>query len=303
MSQRLRNFVFTINNYTEEDEQQLANLDTKYMIYGYEIGKKGTAHLQGYIVLNNQTRFNTIKETLKRAHIEPRKGTHEQALEYCKKGGKYKETGSFKPGERTDLDRVREDCQFNNPMREITTYGNLQQISVAKQYLTYNEQPRDWKPEVIWICGPSGCGKSRYARELTDKDKLFIKNDESKWWDGYDSHEHIIIDDFRGSWWPLVYTLSLLDRYEKRIEIKGGFRQLKATKIIITAIRKPEQEYTFGKDEPCEQLLRRIDKTLIWDRIKESFVSEVRVSEVAGNTIPPPIEVKFMEFAKNPMIL
>lgn len=280
MSQRLRNFVFTLNNWTEDERVLLSQtIPYKYLIYGREKGEKGTNHLQGYCVLRTQRRFEAIKKMIPRAHIEGRKGTHEQAKKYCMKEGDFVELGEFNQGDRTDLDETRERCTEEKPMREITTVSSYQQINIALKYLSYNETKRDFKPNVIWIYGPSGSGKSRMARTLVTNDDVYTKNDDSKWWDGYDAHENVIIDDFRGSWWKVTEMLSLLDRYEKRVEVKGGFRQFKPKTIIITSIRPPQEEYTFGKNEPCQQLLRRIDKIIQID-------SEVKVSEVGGSTMP-----------------
>jgi hypothetical protein len=288
MTQRIRNFCFTINNPEEEDERQLHKLNFKYLIYGVEFGKEETRHLQGYCVMNSGIRFETLKKQITRAHIEKRKGTHEQASNYCKKDGVFKEFGECKQGERTDLDNIREMCiNETQPMKEITMVGNNQQINTAIKCLTYNEPVRNWKPEVIWYYGESGCGKTRRAYEETDPDKLYVKNESSKWWDGYDGHEHVIIDDFRGNWWDLPEMLSLLDRYRKQVEVKGGWRQFKPRKIIITSIRHPKYEYTFGKQEPSKQLIRRIDKIIELSARGNTSGTEENGTEVVGNTIPP----------------
>ncbi len=78
----------------------------------------------------------------------------------------------------------------------------------------------------------------------------------------------MIIDDFRASWWPLTETLSLTDRYEKRIEVKNGMRQFKPRLIIFTCIHHWQVAYQnafqgiFGEArEESRQLGRRIDKT------------------------------------------
>jgi len=276
-----RNWCFTINNYSIDDILFLEGnkLNYSYIIFGLEVGENGTPHIQGYIEFNSVKRFTTIKSQLPKAHLETRRGKQEQAINYCKKDGDWLEYGEPKnQGERTDLDRVRE-MAIDGGMRAVTRTEGLQAIKVAKEFLTYNEEPRDWKPEVIWLYGPTGVGKSRVARELTDNEDVYIKNDGTKWWDRYDGHENVIIDDFRDSWWSLTEMLSLLDRYEKQVEIKGGWRQFKPKKIIITSAKAPQECYK-GVGEDITQLLRRIDDS--FDCVK-SHASEVE----EGNTILP----------------
>jgi len=50
--QRLRRFVFTLNNYTEEDEEALKEFaeTTQWFLMGKETGKNSTPHLQGSCV-------------------------------------------------------------------------------------------------------------------------------------------------------------------------------------------------------------------------------------------------------------
>lgn len=256
----LRNVCFTINNYSDEDIISMdiyLNRNCKYWVYGFEVGDNETPHIQGYLELKRQTKFATVKRALPKAHLESRRGTAQQAADYCKKEGNFEEGGEIsQQGLRGDLDRVRQEA-LDNGMRKVTEFGNLQQIKVAEKYLTYNEEGRDWKPEVFWIFGPSGCGKSRQARELCIDD-CYVKSSANKWWDGYDNHENVIIDDFRDAWWDLTYLLNLIDRYEFRIETKGGMRQFRARRIVITAPKHP-QEYYRNAGEDIRQLLRRID--------------------------------------------
>jgi len=53
---RFRNIVFTLNNYTDDEYNNLLNhKEFKYVIIGKEIGEKGTPHLQRYAELNIDT--------------------------------------------------------------------------------------------------------------------------------------------------------------------------------------------------------------------------------------------------------
>jgi len=259
MSQR--NWCFTLNNYTFEEQLRIEDIDCRYLTYGIEEGENGTPHLQGYIEFGKVIRFNSVKKLIgERAHIEKRRGTREQARDYCHKDGEYFEKGNWDmggQGTRNDLDTVRQ-LALEEGMRTVTASCNAQQIRVAEKFLTYNEEPRDWKPEVHWIYGPTGTGKTKLAMELTNPDDRYEKKNGSKWWNGYDNHEDVIIDDFRDSWWALTDMLSILDRYGHRVECKGGERQLRARKIIVTSAKAPEDCYK-GVGEDIQQLLRRID--------------------------------------------
>ena len=88
----LRKWCFTINNYTEEDEQNLLDKLTPdkvvYAIVGREKGESGTPHLQGYVYFKRRLNMSTPKARLgKTAHLEPARGTPEQNEQYCSKDG------------------------------------------------------------------------------------------------------------------------------------------------------------------------------------------------------------------------
>lgn len=273
----LRCVCFTLNNYTDEDLAHYANEIreiSSYLVIGFEIGEKGTPHFQGYLELKKPTRFSTLKKLMGRAHIERRYGSAKQASDYCKEDGDFVEFGEMREqGKRNDLDNVRETA-LDGGMRAVTEGKfNLQHIKIAEKFLSYCEEGRDWKPEVIWIWGPTGTGKSRRAREIVGDD-VYCKNEGNKWWDGYDGHEDVIIDDFRDSWWPITYMLALLDRYTFRVEYKGGMRQFRAKRIVITSAFPPENCYA-GTGEAINQLLRRLDTV-------QELVAQVPVAEVEG---------------------
>ncbi|AUM61801.1 Rep [Vegetivirus loriverwastis] len=260
---RVRAFIFTLNNYTPEEESQIQNIECEYLVYGHETGENNTPHLQGYIEFKNPRVFNTIANLIPRWHVEIRRGTALQAKNYCLKQDKnnFFEKGTFSTqGKRTDLDKIRT-IALEDGMRLVTQIGTLVQIQTAEKFLSYNEEPRDWLTKVIWIHGKTGSGKSRHAREILQNQDIYVKNNGTKWWTGYDAHEAVIIDDFRDSWWSLTEMLSLLDRYEKVVETKGAQRQFKPKTIIITCIYSPDTLYK-GTGEDIQQLLRRITEII-----------------------------------------
>jgi len=112
---RSRNWIFTLNNYTDADVEQLRELGgggrCLYLVFGRERGVGGTPHLQGYVRYPHAKLFSAVKHDVsERAHVQPARGTFAQASAYCKKELDFEEFGEGEPeqGRRTDLDRFRE---------------------------------------------------------------------------------------------------------------------------------------------------------------------------------------------------
>lgn len=280
-------WCFTCNNYKFSDIEAVLGCGWSYLVAGDEMGTSGTPHIQGYMEFKSVKLFKTLQKQLgPRFHLEQRKGTSKQASEYCKKENNYHEMGKMKKqGFRgTELDGVRSMVRSGG-LRQVTASCNLQQIGVAKAYLTYNEEPRDWKPHVSWFWGETDTGKSRHARTLFEGTDFWSKNKGTKWWCGYDAHENVILDDFRDTWMDFTDLLSLLDRYECTVECKGGSRQFRARKIIITCADHPKDTYKCSQEKK-EQLLRRIDVIQEFKKV----ASEVVASEVGGVILDPPTD-------------
>ena len=85
--------MLTLNNYSVEEEETIRNAPCAYMLFGRERGDEGTPHLQGYVHFKNEKSFKQLKALMPRAHVEARKGTIQQAIEYCQKEGDWEEHG------------------------------------------------------------------------------------------------------------------------------------------------------------------------------------------------------------------
>ena len=260
---RSRGFVFTINNYTDDDDVGLALLKamSDYLVVGKETGDEGTPHYQGYVYFKTLKAFKQIKECIPRAHIEAAKGNALQNREYCTKQGDFEEFGECpKQGKRNDLEVAYQVVKETSKMKEVVALmPNFQAIKCAEAYLKYHEAPRDWKPEVRWYYGATGAGKTRFAREWLGEE-TYTCLDSSKFWEGYDGHESVLIDDFRKDFCKFHVLLRILDRYEFRVEVKGASRQLRAKKIAITCPFHPRLVYETRED--VGQLIRRIDRII-----------------------------------------
>jgi len=270
---RSKNWCFTLNNYTNEELEQLTGLNgnkqIKYMIYGKEVGEQGTPHIQGYIMFQNQKLFKQIKKFIpERSHIEKAKGDIAQNVAYCSKDGQAVEYGDIpahQPGKRTDLDKVKLMIKEYKPLDEIIhECTSFQAMKTAELLFRYQRAPPNQKRIIKWYYGPTGTGKTYAAEAHAPEADIYKKNTSLKWWPNYFGQKVVILDDFRASWCKFTELLGLLDRYTFQVEVKFGscYIQPSTTHIIITAPYHPEVMYTrdLRDKEDIDQLLRRIDE-------------------------------------------
>ena len=243
-----------------------------FLFAGLEVGESGTPHLQGYCeVKTPPLKFNRLKRfpLFVGAHIEKRKGSVRQAVDYCAKDGnvviEYGAT-SKKQGHRQDLSDLTETIKSGATIAEIfekhpeCIYKFSKGISVARNAMI---KPRDHNLEKIVhiYFGESGTGKTRYAVEKHPGAHL-QKPGMKDWWDGYEGQKVVILDEYR-SQFQFGTLLGLLDRYNEKVQFKGGSCNLVADKIIITMPVHPKFLYPNlenNRDGRMKQLIRRIAK-------------------------------------------
>ena len=90
---RARRWVFTINNFTEDDENAVLALEQRdevvSVIAEHEEGKEGTPHIQGYVVFDKAIYGNTVEKLLGgRAWLSVARGSTKANIEYCSKEGR-----------------------------------------------------------------------------------------------------------------------------------------------------------------------------------------------------------------------
>jgi len=235
-------------------------------------------HVQGYVRMSCQIPLSTMKKHLPGAHFELCKGDEASNIRYCSKEASRIEGGvpfTFgevaEQGKRSDIVRAREIIKEGGGMRQVCEeVSSYQATKGAELLLKYIEKGRDFKPEVRWYYGSTGSGKTRAAHdEFPD---AWISGKSLKWFEGYDAHQVVIVDDFRKDFCTFHELLRILDRYPFRVETKGGSRQLLAKVIIITCPWEPAVLYSTRQAEDIQQLLRRID-----------------VVKLFGQIVPPPV--------------
>lgn len=246
----------------------------------------GREHFQGYLELTVRQRLAAVKTALgdPSVHLEPRKGTALEAKAYCQKDESRKEgtspvelgeMSSVTPGARQDLLAVKALLDKGSSELEIadaefpTWARNFRAI---ERYKRLQLEVRSWKTDLFIICGATGTGKSRVCQE-TYADAYWKPR--GNWWDGYDAHQTVIIDDFYG-WLPWDLLLRLTDRYPLTVETKGGSVQFVAKRIVITSNKSPGQWY---KDEIDKSPLQRRTTRFSWIELG-SIVSQNCLTEM-----------------------
>lgn len=232
----------------------------------------GRQHIQGYARFSGAKRLGGLRQIFE-AHWEVARGNEQANIAYCSKAstridGPWSFGDPAQPGKRKDIERAREIVQECGKMRKVVEEVNsYQAIKAAEIILKYLEPMRTWKPHVIWLHGSTGSGKTRWAFENCPD--AYISGKDLRWWEGYDAHDDVIIDDFRADFCKFHELLRILDRYAYRIETKGGSRQLLAKKIIITCPYSPKEVYRHRSAEDVTQLTRRISEIrLMGDKVK-----------------------------------
>jgi len=271
-----RAWCFTLNNPKRHGGLQLVDAlkaECTYIVIGREYAPDThTPHYQGYCCFRQPQSLKQLRCMNEAVHWEKRKGTHEQAIAYCKKEDKDPyEFGDNRQGERSDLNAVVAmaqqgatlyDISRMHPATYIRNHNGIQKW--VEMSVRAPPAPRGAKPHVSWFWGPSGTGKTLAATRI-DPDAYFVDNINDM--TGYEGQRVVIIDDFRESDIPFNKLLRLLDRYPLRLNRKFGSVNFNSPVIVITAPYHPAA--TFNTDESLDQLLRRIDNIREFEKIEK----------------------------------
>lgn len=228
----------------------------RYCIYQKEVCPESKRiHLQGYIEFFDNLRRRQVQSAVgdHKCHVEPRMGSRTQARDYCRKDESAVADSQIEFGEwRLDVSRKRKlidmlktpDMTLDEFIEEapdaFVRYHRgiklLFSMRTAKKAKIFR------KVIVTVLVGPTGCGKTRRAALVPDH---YFLTGGMKWFDGYESQNCLIIDDFYGN---IRYGLflRLLDGNELQVPIKGGHVWCMWTIVYITSNKHPRDWYKQG---------------------------------------------------------
>lgn len=236
-------------------------------------------HIQAYAEFDRPMSMRSLRVLFDdpSLHVEKRRGTASEASLYCKKlasrvDGPAGEFGTISsPGARTDLaaatglvlERGLAAVRSEQPSMYVRYFAGLARLNLM--HALDSGEKRSVSVHVL--CGPPGTGKSWAARCLIPDSTYCLQHSGgSTWFDGYEDHECLVIDEMCGSTLSYTFLLQLLDVYAVRLPVKGGFVPGRFSQVVITCNRPPVSWYECFQGDllsPAYMALRRRLKYLV----------------------------------------
>lgn len=278
---------WTLNNYT--DEEVIALKDSRnrdhritYMLFGFEIGDKGTPHLQGYTQFSTRVDFTVLHRICSRLSMRTEtRGSSEDNEKYCKKDNNFFEDGEIKsigrklkrPASQA-FDLIRDDILSGASIAEIATNYPTEFIKhhagIVKMAKILNTEKLvrffgpfpeylyrriaeplhdfDWQRSVV-VVGETGLCKTQFVLSLFENPLCVSNTEELKSFRRLE-HDAIIFDDVSVAHWPRNSQLHIADvEVARGINVKGSHVTIPAfTKKVFTC---NPWEWPFIKNDPA----------------------------------------------------
>nr|QXP07808.1 MAG: replication associated protein [Arizlama virus] len=298
--QRNRGFCFTVNNYTEATKINLETLEgISYIVCGCEVGESGTPHIQGYVHFETPKTLKYVRGRIP-GHIEVRRGSVEQAVNYCKKTGNFTEKGEIPKGPGKASKDIYGEILRRAKLGETKWIeDNYPKVWIHQSHRlkSFRETPTVILDAIVheWWYGPTGTGKSRTVWELYPN---HYQKELNKWWCGYENEEVVVIEE----WSPKnECTGSQLkiwaDRYPFTGQIKGGsLKKIRPLKIIVLSNYSIDDCFIDHRDSlPLKRRFTQLEfpleikKAVEGRAIMHRSNSEVTVSSSQEPNMPVPV--------------
>ena len=252
-----------------------------------EEAETGTRHIQAFVQFLKPQRLTTLQRIWPGLHAEVRRGTQQEASDYCtpggtEKSGRKKEFGNTTwgvlkinaPGKRTDYSGfVRMAKEGFSDLEILEKYPGLwmkhqhmiQKIKAKYRFEQQQQTRTDEGVEVYIYWGPTGTGKTRKVVE-ENEDLWSSIPGTTKWFDGYEGQTAALFDDFNSDI-PIEKMLRICDRYAVQVQVKGSTVQWIPTKIFITSNINPADWWMDAQPEHKAAFKRRVKQVVHFDRM------------------------------------
>lgn len=267
-----------------------------YILHDKDTKEDGTLknpHYHVYLHFTGGRTFDNVAKWfgLSPAFVSKIHGTFGDAVEYATHHNapeKYqydysevKANFDYEKAVKQNTERKEKKCSINQILSDIDSgtikeYNIIDRITI-NDYVTYERQIKrafDFKLKqaeravnrnmrVCYIYGGSGTGKTTYAKMIAKQQnyEVFISSGSNDPFDGYKGQECVILDDLRGSVFPLSDLLKILDNNTSST-VKSRYKNvsLQCELLIITTTKTPAEFYKTvfeSNGEEYKQFLRR----------------------------------------------
>jgi len=297
MANQFRNYILTVNNPKETDEEFFEYLKTlqhiKYFTFQREVGENtGTEHFQLYIEFDVGKRFETMKAYFPTAHIESRRGSKKQARDYCQKyetrmeNHEVYEFGEFvENGERSDLNDITQmiengatdrEIQLAYPSQYFRYYRNIAQLRQVYLETRFCDIFREL--DVTYIYGTTDLGKTRYVMEKYGYTNVYrITTYDHTAFDNYKGQDVVVFEEFRSSF-KIEDMLKFLEGYPLMLPSRYSNKVACYTKVyLLTNLALTEQYRNVQREYPStwQAFLRRIKLVYNFDVSRDIPVNKL----------------------------
>lgn len=228
-----------------------------------EGGDTGYKHWQLLVHFIRKVRLRAVRDAFGNYHAEPTRSA--AASDYVWKEDTRVAGTQFEKGElpiqrskEKDWDKIR-DSAIRGALEEVPSDIFVRCYNQLSRIRNDNLKPVAQERTCFVFWGATGTGKSRRAWDEASL-QAYPKDPNTKWWCGYQNHENVVIDEFRGSI-SISHLLRWLDRYPVIVETKGGALPLSARTVWITSNVSPRNWYPDLDYETTQALLRRLKIT------------------------------------------
>lgn len=235
---------------------------------------------------NSPIRFSTLKNKLPTAHLEPRRGPIQQAIDYVTK----EETRvseeprlehgiirhSDEKGRRKDVEVVREAILEKGLSADevfLQVPESNRMTAMVEKLVAARDRSRHTKPrqlEVIWLYGPPGTGKTSLAVEMGGT-SYYRVTDYQNPFDAYSGEEVLILDEFDGEM-RLSTLLNVLDIWPMMLPARYADRVAAYSQVVLVSNEAPWSFYPWETQSRRQALMRRVHQVLLVSKSGTQYI-------------------------------
>lgn len=232
-------------------------------------------HWQGYIELDGRYTERQVRGFMGwgwevGVHFQGRKGTQQQAINYCTKQHTAIPDTQVMLGQRHPADppgawnaaqaAILGGADYVDMVENHTRIAVQCHAGIQKAIAALEKVPVWRDVEVIVYYGLGGTGKTSTVLREEGVDNVYTKLHQkggTQWFDGYKKHKVLLIDEFK-SQYDLTDMNRWLDGHPLRFEVKGASGAAFWTKVYICSNKDPNDWYPNAPEDELLPFWRRI---------------------------------------------